>query len=65
MNHFPLRTEQFVVDGHQVRSRDQSCLAIHTNKKGGSWPPFHFVPRGKYQNGLTEPRKQTDEIVIQ
>ncbi len=40
-------------------------MAIHTNKKGGSWPPFHFVPRGKYQNGLTEPRKQTDEIVIQ
>lgn len=34
-------------------------------KRGGSWPPFHFVPRGKYQNGLTEPRKQTDEIVIQ
>ena len=42
-------------------------MAIHTNKKGGQLarPPFHFVPRGKYQNGLTEPRKQTDEIVIQ
>ena len=41
-------------------------MAIHTNKKGGQLaPPFHFVPRGKYQNGLTEPRKQTDEIVVQ